>query len=64
LLVFCYYILSTGAVVGTITLNPMILASVGGPVFYYRQLQPIKTFQKNTNLVDMLSNLTKYYLII
>jgi len=33
---------TTGAVLGTVTLIPMILASVSGTSFYYRQLQPIK----------------------
>jgi len=39
-------LITTGAVVGTITLNPIILADVSWTVFYYRQLQLIKIFPK------------------
>jgi len=56
---------TTRAVVGTITLNLMILAGVGGTGVLLQTITTHKNFsKKKTRLVDMLSNLTRNYSII
>ena len=52
---------TTGAVVGSVTLNPIFLASVSGTGVLLQTITTQKNFSKKLSLVDMLINRIRNY---
>ena len=50
---------TTGAVVGSVTLNPIFLASVAGSGVFLQKIITQKNFTKKLRPVDMVFNLIK-----